>query len=113
MTAFYYGKSSKNQQYYFRLRDNNNETILASTTGYQTEEDCLNGIEAVKKHAPDDSNYKRLNGAGNLYYFVLWAENYEPIGKSEGYTSAYNRDRSIENCKMQAPDAIMKKLETF
>jgi uncharacterized protein YegP (UPF0339 family) len=56
MSAFYYGKSLNDHEYYFRLRDNNNETILSSTEGYQTEQACLIGIAAVKKNAPDDNN---------------------------------------------------------
>ena len=113
MSAFYYGKSRNDQQYYFRLRDNNNETILSSTEGYQTEQACLTGIAAVKKNAPEDSNYKRFNGTDAKYYFTLRASNYEPIGKSEGYNTAQSRDGGIENCKKEAPGAEVKKLEAF
>ena len=36
MSAFFYGQSSKDSNWYFRLRDNNHEIILASTEGYST-----------------------------------------------------------------------------
>jgi len=113
MSAFFYGKSLKDHQYHFRLRNNNSQTILSSAEGYKTEQACLNGITAVKTIATDDNNYHRLNGINNRHYFTLWAPNYEPIGKSEGYSTAQSRDQGIENCKKEAPVAAIKKLGAF
>src|SRR5690242_13138193 len=98
MSTYYYGQSSRDSKWYFRLRDNNNEIILSSTEGYNTKQGCLNGIESVKKHSPYDQYYNTFIGADNNYYFTLHASNGEPIGKSEGYKSSYGRDQGKENC---------------
>jgi uncharacterized protein len=110
MGTFYYGQSSKDLKYYFRLKDGNNETILSSTEGYNTKQGCLNGIDSVKRNAPYDHNYKKFIGNDMKYYFTLHAANGEPIGKGEGYNSSYNRDRGIENCKSEAPSASLREV---
>lgn len=112
MATFYYGQSSKDSKWYFRLRDSNNEIILASTEGYNTKQACLNGIESVKKHAPYDAYYKLYTGSDNRFYFSLHASNGEPIGKSEGYNSSYGRDAGKANCKKEAPYANVLELVT-
>jgi uncharacterized protein YegP (UPF0339 family) len=113
MSTFFFGQSSKNNKYYFRLKDNNNETILNSNQGYETRSGCLNGIDDVKKYSPFDHNYSRFEGRDNLYYFNLKGRNGEIIGQSEGYNSASGRDRGIENCKREAPFASIKELTSY
>ena len=113
MSIYIYGKSAKDSKYYFRLRDNNNEIILASTEGYNLEAGCLLGIDSVKRNSPDDHNYRRFIGNDGKSYFTLKATNGEPIGKSEGYNNDSNRDRGIENCKKEAPLAPTKKVDDF
>ncbi len=110
MAKFFYGQSSKNLQWYFRLKDNNNETILSSTEGYMTKQGCLNGIDSVKKHSPHEQYYKSFLGADSKYYFTLLATNREPIGKSEGYNTSAGRDKGKENCKNEAPTATVHEL---
>lgn len=105
MGTFYYGQSSKDNKWYFRLRANNNEIVLASTEGYNSKQGCLAGINSVKSNAPYDRNYKKFVGNDNKYYFTLHAANGEPIGRSEGYNSAQGRDNGIEVCKKEAPSA--------
>lgn len=107
MSKFYYGQSSKNSQWYFRLKDNNNETILASSEGYNSKQGCLNGIDSVKRHSSYEQYYKSFSGTDGKYYFTLYASNGEAIGKSEGYNSSYGRDQGKENCKREAPTATV------
>lgn len=107
MAKFFYGQSSKDLKWYFRLKDNNNETILSSTEGYNTKQGCLNGIDSVKRHAPFDQYYKTFLGNDGKYYFTLHASNHEPIGKSEGYNTSSGRDQGKENCKREAPTATV------
>jgi uncharacterized protein YegP (UPF0339 family) len=109
--TFEYWQSPKDSQYWFHLKeDGNSKIIIASTEGYKTEQGCLNGIESTKKNAPFDDNYNKVMGGDSKYYFSLRAGNYEPVSKSEGYDTAYNRDRGIENCKIEAPKAPAKKI---
>lgn len=105
MATFYYGQSSKDNKWYFRLRANNNEIILASTEGYNSKQGCQTGIASVKSNAPYDHNYKKFVGNDNKYYFTLHASNGEPIGKSEAYNSSSGRDSGIDACKREAPGA--------
>ena len=42
----------KNQKYRFRLKAGNGE-IIASGEAYESKAACLNGIESIKKNAPD------------------------------------------------------------
>ena len=110
MATYYYGQSTRDNKWYFRLQDNNNEIILSSTEGYNTKQGCLNGIDSVKKHSGTDSNYKSFTGTDGKYYFSLQAVNGEKIGKSEGYSTAYGRDRGKENCKQEGPYASVKEV---
>ena len=110
MSTFFYDKSPKDSKYYFRLKDNNNETILHATQGYESSQGCLNGINSVKQHGPDDNNYEKFDGANNLYYFRLKASNGQIISQSQGYASGAGRDKGIENCKKETPIAAVKEL---
>ena len=42
----------KNQKYRFRLKAGNGE-IIATGEAYESKASCLNGIESIKKNAPD------------------------------------------------------------
>jgi uncharacterized protein len=103
MAVYFFGQSSRDFKWYFRLRDSNNEIILASTEGYNSKQGCLNGIDSVKKHSIHDVYYRKFIGNDSKFYFTLVASNGEPIGKSEGYNSIQSRDKGIENCKKEGP----------
>lgn len=95
--------SSRNSQYYFRLKSGNGEVILGSE-GYISKQGCLTGIASVKVNAPFDSRYERKDSYLN-YNFNLKASNGEVIGRSENYTSAASRENGIIAVKRDAPQA--------
>jgi len=97
-------KTGSNGQYYFSLKADNGEKILASE-GYTTKASCQNGIDAVKANAKADSNYDRRNATNGKYYFTLKASNGQIIGTSEMYDSSSGRDNGIESVKSNAPGA--------
>jgi uncharacterized protein YegP (UPF0339 family) len=97
-------KKSKNDKYFFSLLAGNGQKILASEM-YETKASAVNGIESVKKNAPDDGRYERLVGKDGSPYFNLKAGNSQVIGVSEMYSSASARDNGIESCKTNAPGA--------
>ncbi|CAN7472367.1 YegP family protein [Polaromonas sp. LjRoot131] len=97
-------KKSKNDKYFFSLLAGNGQKILASEM-YETKASAVNGIESVKKNAPDDSRYDRLEGKDGSPYFTLKAGNGQVIGVSEMYSSASARDNGIASCKANAPGA--------
>jgi uncharacterized protein len=99
-------KKAKNDQYYFHLKAGNGETILASEM-YTSKASAENGIESVKKNAPDDKRYERKETKNGQYMFNLKAANHEVIGTSESYTTAAARDSGIESVKKNAPVATV------
>ena len=56
-----------NGEFQFNLKAGNGQTILTSE-GYTTKAACNNGIESVKKNAPDDDRYDRLESKNGKPY---------------------------------------------
>ncbi len=97
-------KKSKNDKFYFNLLAGNGQIILSSEM-YESKASANNGIESVKKNAPDDSRYERMASTKQEPYFVLKAGNHQVIGKSQMYAAEKARDNGIESCKSNAPSA--------
>lgn len=93
----------------FRLKASNGQTILASE-GYKTKASCLNGVESVKKNAPNDALYERKQTLAGKFMFNLKASNGQVIGTSESYETSAARDNGIESVKKNAPDATVVEL---
>jgi len=91
-------------EFRFRLKAGNGEIILVGE-GYKQKASAENGIESVKKNAPDDARYERKDSASGKPMFNLKAANGQVIGTSETYSSASARDNGIESVKKNAPDA--------
>ena len=98
----------KGGEFRFRLKAGNGEIILASE-GYKQKASCTNGINSVKKNAPDDNRYERKEAKSGPM-FNLRAANNQVIGTSEVYSSASARDNGIESVKRNAPDARVEDL---
>jgi uncharacterized protein YegP (UPF0339 family) len=101
-------KKSASGKYFFSLKAGNGQTILTSEM-YESKGGATNGIESVKRNAPDDNRYERkTSAANNEPYFVLKAGNGEPIGRSENYSSTAAMENGIESVKQNAPAAMME-----
>ncbi|MBD0833802.1 YegP family protein [Aestuariibaculum sediminum] len=96
-------------EFRFRLKASNGQNILASE-GYAAKSGCTNGIESVKKNAPDDSKYERLESKGGSPYFNLKAGNNQVIGTSQMYSSTSAMENGIESVKTNAPSAEVEDL---
>ncbi|WP_018147966.1 YegP family protein [Henriciella marina] len=96
--------TDKAGEFRFRLKAGNGEIILASE-GYKQRASAENGIESVKKNAPDDARFERKETDAGNYRFNLKSTNGQVIGTSESYKSASGRDNGIESVKKNAPDA--------
>jgi uncharacterized protein YegP (UPF0339 family) len=94
----------KNGEFQFNLKAGNGQVILTSE-GYVSKSGCLNGIESVKKNAPDDARYDCKESSNGKPYFNLTATNGQNIGHSEMYESVSARENGIESVKKNAPDA--------
>ncbi len=100
--------TDKAGEFRFRLKAGNNEIILASE-GYTTKASAQQGIESVKKNAPDDARYEcKTTKAGAS--FNLLAANGQVVGSSQVYGSEPARDRGIESVKKNAPTAAVKEV---
>lgn len=96
----------KNGEYQFNLKADNGQGILASE-GYSNRSGCDNGIESVRKNAPEDGRYDRKTSTNGKFYFNLKAGNGQVIGTSEMYESEAGRDNGIESVKKNAPGATV------
>lgn len=94
------------KQFLFNLKAGNGETILTSEL-YEAKASALNGIESVRKNAPDDARYDRKTAKDGSPFFVLKAANGQPIGKSELYSSPAAMENGIASVKKNAPDAAV------
>lgn len=94
----------KNGEFQFNLKATNGQVILSSE-GYTTMAACKNGIESVKRNAPEDARYERKESSNGKFYFNLKATNGQVIGSSQMYQSEDSRDNGIESVKRNAPEA--------
>lgn len=97
-------KTRKDGEFQFNLKAGNGQDILVSE-GYSTKASCNNGIESVKKNAPNDDRYERKTSSNSKFYFTLKATNGQVIGQSEMYESKASMENGIESVKKNAPDA--------
>lgn len=96
----------KNGEFQFNLKGGNGQVVLTSE-GYTTKANCMNGIESVKKNAPDLSRFEKKVATNGKFYFVLKASNGQVIGNSEMYESANSRDNGIKAVQSNASNSII------
>jgi hypothetical protein len=98
-------KKSKNDKFVFNLLADNGQVILTSEL-YDSKASALNGIESVKKNAPDDGRYGRLSAKDGSPYFTLKAGNGQVIGLSQMFSGEKARDDGIASVKAHGPGAV-------
>lgn len=98
-------------QFYFRLKAQNGEIILASE-GYVSKQGAEHGIDSVKEHAKHENLYEKRTSSDNRHYFVLRADNDimigQVIGVSEMYSSEEARNAGILSVMKTAPSAAFE-----
>jgi len=104
-------KKATDGQFYFRLKADNGQVVLASEM-YQAKAGAVNGIESVKKSAGLADRYDKLTSKNGKFYFTLKAGNNQVIGNSEMYESESARDKGIESVMKSAPTAEIADLLT-
>ncbi|RQO83027.1 YegP family protein [Acidovorax sp. FJL06] len=102
-------KKSRNDKFVFNLLAGNGQVILTSEM-YDSKASALNGIESVRKNAPNDGRYGRLSAKDGSPYFTLKAANGQVIGQSQMYSGAKARDAGIESVQHNAPGAATSDL---
>ena len=96
--------AGKNGQTYFNLKAGNGEIILKSE-GYRDKASAHNGIESVRKNAPDAARYEKKTSASSKLHFNLKATSHQVIGSSEMYDSERSRDAGIASVMANTPNA--------
>ena len=102
-------RSTKNKEFYFRLKARNHQVILASE-GYKTKASCKNGIKSVQKNAAKEGCFELKAAKNGKLYFSLDARNGEVIGSSQMYKSKNGRKKGIASVMSVAPGAEVRDL---
>ena len=102
-------KTDKKGEFRFNLHADNGQVILSSE-GYTSKAACENGIESVKKNAPEMGKFEKNNSSNGKYYFNLKAANGQIIGTSQMYASAQARDTGIASVKANGGSDTVKDL---
>ena len=110
MAKFEVYQSGQKNEFRFRLKADNGQTILSSE-GYVTKASCLNGIESVKKNSTDSKRFTKTTTPSNMFRFAITAANSQVIGTSQNYKSESGRDNGIESVKRNAAKAEIKEVE--
>ncbi len=104
-------KTAKDGQTYFTLTAGNGEPIGKSEM-YKQKSSALNGIESVRKNAPNaeadgekNPKFETKEGKDGKTYFNLTATNGEIILSSQGYASRSGALNGIESVQKNAPEA--------
>ncbi len=106
MSAKFVMTKSGDGEFFFSLKAENGERILTSE-GYESKQSAVVGAEAVKSSAAQDARYERKESGSGESYFVLKAENGEPIARSEMYSSTSAMESGIDSAKKNAASAAI------
>ena len=110
MAKFEVYQSGKKNEFRFRLKADNGQTILSSE-GYSSRAACLNGIASVKKNAKDPKRITKSQTPGKMFRFSVTAANQEIIGISQNYKSESGRNNGIDSVARNATKAEVKDAE--
>jgi uncharacterized protein YegP (UPF0339 family) len=99
----------KADEYRFRLKASNGETILSSE-GYSAKSGAMNGIESVKENSKMDERFESYTDKAGKYRFRLKAGNGQVIGAGEAYESEASCKAGIESVQRWAKEAKIKEV---
>lgn len=90
-------------EFRFNLWSVNYKIILSSSEGYKDKDDCKRAIVICQTNSPHEQYYDRRTTYNNKYYFMLRSTNWKDIGRSEDYTTTYEREDGIRAVKRDGP----------
>ena len=105
-------QSTKNSEWYFRLKAENGQVILSSE-GYTSKGGCENGIASVKKNGKEKFKFSTHVSSNGRYYFNLLAGNNQTIGKSQMYSSKQACENGIDAVMQVEADTPVELLENI
>lgn len=92
-------------EFRFRLKAGNGE-IIGASEGYKAKSGALNGIESVRKNAPEEKQFEIKEGKSK-WFFNLKAKNSQVILSSQGYSSESGAKGGIKSVMNNAPEAVI------
>jgi uncharacterized protein YegP (UPF0339 family) len=110
MAKFEVYQSGKKNEFRFRLKADNGQTILSSEP-YSSRAACLNGISAVKKNAKDPKRVAKTKTPSKMFRFAIKAGNNEIIGTSQNYKSESGCNNGIDSVARNAVKAGIKDIK--
>ena len=99
--TLYTGKSG---EFYFNLKAGNGE-IIGTSEGYKQKASAENGIESVRKNAPEEGRYELKEAKNGKFHFNLKASNGQVILSSQMYASKAGAQGGMESVMKNAPAA--------
>ena len=99
----------KADEYRFRLKASNGQTVLSSE-GYSAKAGCLNGIESVKENCMVPERFETYQDKAEKYRFRLKAANSQVIGVGEAYETEASLAAGIESVKRWAMASEIKEI---
>jgi uncharacterized protein YegP (UPF0339 family) len=94
-----------NKEYFFELRNEENEIILRANETFKTVQSCRRRIQLVRIYAIYDRNYTRHNDRLARPTFRLRNLHNEVIGLGNSYKSMAARDRGIASVRFCAANS--------
>ncbi len=99
----------KADEYRFRLKASNGQTVLSSE-GYAAKAGCMNGIESVKENCKVPERFETYQDKAEKYRFRLKAANSQVIGVGEAYETEDSLASGIESVKRWAMESEIKEI---
>ncbi len=93
-------------EFRFRLKASNGENIGASE-GYKARASAENGIESVRKNAPEPGRFDLFEDNAGKWRFNLKAANHQVILSSQGYSSKSSAENGCKSVANHAPEATL------
>lgn len=107
MAGWFELNKSKDDQFRFVLKSDDNEILLSSEL-YKVKGSATNGIQSVQNNCSDDARYERKEAANGKFFFNLKAANHQVIGTSLMYATADAREAAIALIKSGGTTATIK-----
>ena len=95
----------QDDQFYFHLTASNGEIILASE-GYLSEASALGGIFSILDSGLYEENFSIFQGKDDQFYFNLVSWNNEIIGRSEGYKTKKEAQKTVSQIVQLINDGL-------
>ncbi len=95
---------SKDEEFYFRLRDSKGSIMLVSE-GYTTKANAIKGIHSIKKNIGKFDKILPKESENGKFFYLIKAGNGQIIAKSSLYNSENIRNRAVRKVQKEIPES--------